>query len=265
MEAVSIDFDVSSDSDVSGRKEVSVLVDVLVLPPFEELAFHDAGVLLGRLEDGNGVISQVEGNDEASVDVFRHAGVELGSVSQDFLVVVHVLEEVSFGLFGKQLEHVTQRVHFVSEAVVGRNLNRPGLSGPWELNSAKFEVFLVLLLVEVLGELVHSLNSEHSPVSFNCTAGLDLVACQVIISNEVLSGLVHCEAGRQLSSFEEESEGVSSVISVMDFSNFYGVISQIVVDDIGHVIAPHEEAEDFAVVVEELLLGDHTATTEGFL
>lgn len=56
METVAVDLDVSSNCKVSWRNEVSVFVNVLVLSSLKELALHYSRVLLGRLEDGDGVI-----------------------------------------------------------------------------------------------------------------------------------------------------------------------------------------------------------------
>jgi hypothetical protein len=51
----------------------------------------------------------------------------------------------------------------------------------------------------------------------------------------------------------------------MDFSDFNGVVSQEVVNDEGEFVETRVEAEDSAVVIKELLLALHSATTEGLL
>lgn len=108
MKVIPVDLDVTSDGNVSGSDELVVLVDILVLSPLQELAFHDARVLLGWLEDLDGIVTEEEADDEASVNIFRGAGVESGCESENLLVVVDVLEEVSLGLVWQQLEYITE-------------------------------------------------------------------------------------------------------------------------------------------------------------
>jgi hypothetical protein len=107
MEAVPIDLDVSSDGEVSRTDKVQVFIHILVLPSLQELPFHHSRVLLGWLEDGDGVVSEVEGNNESAVDVLRNLGVEARGESQHFLVVVNVLEEVALGLVWEKFENVS--------------------------------------------------------------------------------------------------------------------------------------------------------------
>ena len=107
VEVVTIDLDVTADWDISWSNEFVVLVDVLILSSFEEWTLDDTGVLLSWLEDGDGVISQVEGDNESSVDVLWDLGVESGGISQYLLVVVYVLEEVDLWLLWNQVVHIT--------------------------------------------------------------------------------------------------------------------------------------------------------------
>ena len=51
----------------------------------------------------------------------------------------------------------------------------------------------------------------------------------------------------------------------MALTDLDGVIGQVVVDNVGDVLGFGEEAEDLAIVVEELLLASHLATTETLL
>jgi hypothetical protein len=193
MEAVAIDFYVSSNCKVSWRKKISIFVYILVLPSFQELAFHDARVLLGRLENRDRIIRQEERNNKSPVNVFRDSGVESGSVPEDLFVVVHILEEVPLWLVWQEFEHIAQAVHFISKPVMGRNLNRLWLSRSGVLNLPNFEVLLVLIFVEVLGKLVDSLDPKHSAVSLDRATWLNFVASQVIVPNEVLPWLVYGE------------------------------------------------------------------------
>jgi len=121
MERVSINLDIASNGHVCWRDERLVLVDVLVLAFVEEFTLNDARVLLSGLVDANVVIGQVEGDDEPTVNIFRHASVELGGETQDLLVVVHGLEEVTLGLLRDQLVHLAECVLLVTEPVIGRS------------------------------------------------------------------------------------------------------------------------------------------------
>ena len=147
---VAVDLHVSADGHVSGSDESSVLVNVLVLSAFEELALDDARVLLGRLLDRDAVVSQVERDDETTVDILGNAGVEASSETQDLLVIVHGLEEVTLGLLRDQFVDVTESVLLVTESVVGRDNHGLGLTRSGVLNLAEVEVHSVLGLVEVL-------------------------------------------------------------------------------------------------------------------
>lgn len=265
MEAVAVDLDVATERHVGRRDEGAVLVHVFVLGALEELALHDARVLLGWLEDRDGVVGEVKRNHEAAVHVLGHARVEARSEPQDLLVVVHVLEEVSLGLVRHQLVHVAEGVHLVSKPVVGRDLDGLGLSGLGLLDASDFEVLSLLSLVESLSEFVDSLDSEDSSEGVNDSAGLNLVPCQVVVADEVLAWLVHSEALGQLLSLQHLGEGIAPIIGVVHLSDFASVVSQIVVDNVGHVFALGVKAEDLPVVVEELLLGDHSAAAECLL
>jgi len=108
--------------------------------------------------------------------------------------------------------------------------------------------------IEVLGSLVDSFNFEDAAKSVDVTVWSDLVAGQVVVTNESLSWLVHIEAVWEFLSAEEESEGVTTVVGVMDFTDFNSVISQVVVDNVWKVLTASEETEDTAIVVKELFL-----------
>jgi len=175
LEAVSIDLDVFADEEVSWGDESHLVVNVLVLLSLQERSLNDSGVLLGWLEDGNSVISQVEGNDESSVEIFWNSGVELGSESQDLLVVVNVFEEVSLWLVWQELEHISERVNFVSESVVGWDNYWSIFSWLWHFDLTELEILSVLLSEELLSENVDSLNFKFSSECVDSAIGLDFV------------------------------------------------------------------------------------------
>ena len=52
---------------------------------------------------------------------------------------------------------------------------------------------------------------------------------------------------------------------MVNLSDLNGVVSQEVVDDEGQIVEATVEAEDTSIVIKELLLALHSATTEGLL
>lgn len=151
MEGVAVDLHVSSNSHVSWSDEGTVVVNVLVPVAVKELALDDARVLLGGLVDGDAVISQVEGDDEAAVNIFWDAGVETSCEPEDLFVIVNTLEEVALGLIWDELVDVAKRVLLVAEPVVWWDLGCDCLRWSWEFNASEWPVVSVLLGIERLG------------------------------------------------------------------------------------------------------------------
>lgn len=85
----SVDLDVTTDGQLSGSDELVALVNVLVLITAKEGSLDNAGVLDCGLKDRDAIVSQVERNDEATLDVLRDTCVESGSVTKDLLVIVY--------------------------------------------------------------------------------------------------------------------------------------------------------------------------------
>lgn len=261
MEAVTVDLDVATEGHVGGCDKAAIVpVRVLVLASLQELAFHYPGVLLCGLIYGDGVVGEKEGHDESAVDILWHLGVEPCNVPQHGLVIVDVLEEVSLGLLGEEAEDVTEGVNLVSEAVVGRDLSRCGVTGLRVLDLTQREVTSELSLKEVLGELVDTLNVEVSTESVNGGAWVNLIERQVIIAHENETRLSNCERVGDLPALKKLSEVVTAIIGGVHFSNFYGIIRQVVVHDERQIVPASVEAEDLAVIVQELLLRGDTAT-----
>ena len=227
----------------------------------EEFAFDDAGVLLGGLVDSNGVISQVERNDEAAVEVLGHFCVELGSEAQDSLIVVHGLEEVFLWSLRDELVHLTQAVLLITEAIV-RRLNRLHWLGRGsELNATEREIIAIRGSVEVLSELIDASYHIDAAVSVDIGCRCDFVCCQVVVTNEALAWLVSVVAIWELLTTEQEGKSISAIVRIVALTNLKSVISQVVVDSVGEIITRGEEAEHLAVFVQELLLGLNFAAT----
>lgn len=139
MIVVPIDLDVSANWQVSWSDEFISVIDVLVLGSLQEWSFNNTRVLLSWLENGNGIVGQIERNDESSVNILWDSCVESGSVSEHLLIVVNVLEEVNLWLLGDQVVDVTKGVKFVTKAVVGWDLDLNWASWSWESNVTEWE------------------------------------------------------------------------------------------------------------------------------
>jgi len=140
VEVVSIDLNVSADGQVSRCDDLVVLVDILVLAALEESALDDAGVLLGWLVNRNGVVRHEERDDEAAVDVLRHACVDAGCETEDLSLVINCLKEVLLGLLRDQTVDVAKGIDFITKAVVRRDLALGVLTRLRVLNLADLEV-----------------------------------------------------------------------------------------------------------------------------
>jgi len=227
----------------------------------EELAFDDARVLLGGLVDSNGVISEVERNDEATVEVLGNSSVELGGETQDSLIVVHGLEEVFLWSLRDELVHLTKTVLLVAEAIVGRLNRLDGLGRSCELNLTEREFIAILGSVVGLSELIDTGHHIDAAVSVDIGCGGDLVASQVVVTDEALAWLVSVVAIGKLLAAEQESKGIPAVVGEVALTDLKSVISQVVVDSVGEIVTSGEVAEHLAVFVQELLLGHNFAAT----
>ena len=265
VEGVAINFHIAANRHVCGCDERHVLVNVLVLSLVQELALDDTTVLLSRLVDANVVIGQVERDDKSAVDILGHASVELGGEAQDFLVVVHGLEEVNLWLLWDQLVHLTKSVLLITEAVVGRCHWLHWLRRLLELDLAEREIVSVVLSVELLGEGIHTVDHINAAVGVDVGCWRDLVARQVVIADEVLAWLVNIETVRELLSSQQHGKRISTVIRVVTLTNLERVVCQVVMHDVGQVVAAGEEAKYAAVIVQELLLRLDFAASKAFL
>ncbi len=114
---------------------------------------------------------------------------------------------------------------------MGRDLSRGGVTGLRVLDLTQREVTSELRLKEVLGELVDTLDVEVSAESLNGGAWVYLIECQVIIAHENETRLSDCERVGDLPALQKLSEVVTAIIGGVHFSNFYGIIRQVVVHD----------------------------------
>ncbi len=158
------------------------------------------------LEDAERVVAEVESNDEPSFDIFRNSCVKSCRETQNLLIIVNILEEVALGLVRHELVNIAERVNFVSKAVVWWHLKGLGFAWLREFNLSNVKVLAVVLLIEFLCELINTRHTEDTSEGIYLLAWFDLIAGQVIIADEVLPGLVHRKAFRELLAFEQQSK-----------------------------------------------------------
>ena len=113
--------------------------------------------------------------------------------------------------------------------------------------------------------MVNSCDHIDLSISIDVAGWSNLISSKVVVSDEGLSWLVNIETVWEFLSSEEESEGITSIVWMVDLADLYGIVSQVVVDHIWEIIANSEETEHLAVMIQELLLGCNLTTSKGFL
>jgi hypothetical protein len=123
-----------------------------------------------------------------------------------------------------------------------------------QLDRSDLKVPVVLLVVELLCEWVDSRDSECAAKSNNWLTWEDLIAGEIVVANEVLSWLIDSKALWEFLSLQEYRERVTTVVSVMDFTDFTCIICKIVVNNVWVIVTLRVISKNSAVIVEELLL-----------
>lgn len=104
---------------------------------------------------------------------------------------------------------------------------------------------------------------EKATKSIDWLVGVDLIAGQVVVTDEAEAGLVNIGSEGELLSSKELREGVTTVVRVMDLADLDSVISQVVLHDKRKIFRLAEEAEHFTIVIKELLLASNFTTAKG--
>jgi hypothetical protein len=113
-----------------------------------------------------------------------------------------------------------------------------------------------------VSELIDGSDVELASERLDVAIRFKLLPCEVVVSHVHEAGLGHLEVDRESLSLHEKSKVVTAIVRVVNLSDLNGVISQEVVDNEGEIIEATVEAEDTSIVIKELLLCLHTATTE---
>ena len=124
--------------------------------------------------------------------------------------------------------HLSQCINLVSKSVVRRLLDLSLLWYIWQCNVSKWEIISICLAVPSLGELINTFNLIDSSIGIDVANWSDFISSHIVISNELLAWLVHSEFIWELLSSQEEWEGITTIIWVVDFTDLYCIVSQIV-------------------------------------
>ena len=143
------------------------------------------------------------------------------------------------------------------------NLSLSRVSWLRVFNSAKVEVSIIFLQVKVEGELIHASDVELTAKGLNVATWVELVSCVVVVSHILQAWLSHLEVTRKSLSLHQKSKVIAAIVRVVHFSNFNRIICQEVVNDEGQLVKAGIETKHSSVVIKELLLALHSATTKG--
>ena len=173
-----------------------IVINILVLSPLKEWSFNNTGVLLGWFEDRDSIISKVERYNKSSVNILWDFCVESSCVSENFLIVVYVFEEINFWFLGNKLVDITERINFISKTIMWWNLNYNWVSWFWLFDISKWEMSWMVWQIIILCKFINSADIEASTISYKWMIKLNFIACEISISNKLLTWLVHCECLR---------------------------------------------------------------------
>ena len=146
------------------------------------------------LEDGDGIISQIERNDKSTVNVLWDFSVESSSISENLFVIINIFKEVYLGFFSDKLIDVTERIDFVSKTVVWWNLNYNRVSGFWLFDVTEWEMSLVSAQIVILSEFVDPVDIENSSISYKRLVKTYLVTGKISVTDEFMSRLIDLES-----------------------------------------------------------------------
>lgn len=84
-----------------------------------------------------------------------------------------------------------------------RNLDRLGLTWLGELDTSNIKELVVFGFIEIMGELIDTSDTERATEGLDYSLRLNFIACQVVVSDEILARLVHCKLQRELLSLQQ--------------------------------------------------------------
>ena len=146
------------------------------------------------LEDGDGIVGQIERNDKSTVNVLWDFSVESSSISEDLFVIINIFKEIYLRFFSNKLIYITERINLVTKTVVWWNLNYNWVSGFWLFDVTEWEMSLVSAQIVVLSEFVNTVDIENSAVGYKRFVETYLVTGEVSVTDEFMSWLVDLES-----------------------------------------------------------------------
>jgi hypothetical protein len=99
----------------------------------------------------------------------------------------------------------------------------------WILDLSEREVISVVFSIELLREIINTLNFEDLTIGMNIASWCNLITSQVVVACEVLTWLVDIKTIWEFLSAEKQSKGITAIVRVVDFTDFNCVIGQVVV------------------------------------
>jgi hypothetical protein len=145
---------------------------------------------LSWLEDGDGIVGQIERNDKSTVNVLWDFSVESSSISEDLFVIINIFKEIYLRFFSNKLIDVTKRINLISKSVVWWNLNYNWVSCFWLFDVTEWEMSLMSVQIVVLSEYVDTIDIENSSIGYKRLIKTYLVTGKVSITDEFMSRLV---------------------------------------------------------------------------
>ena len=142
------------------------------------------------LEDGDGIVGQIERNDKSTVNVLWDFSVESSSISEDLFVIINIFKEIYLRFFSNKLIDVTKRINLISKSIVRWNLNYNWVSSFWLFDVTEWEMSLMSAQIVVLSEYIDTIDIENSAISYKRLIKTYLVTSKVSITDEFMSRLI---------------------------------------------------------------------------
>ena len=84
--------------------------------------------------------------------------------------------------------------------------------------------------------LIDSQNSISAVEGNNWLSWINLITCQIVVSNKVKTWLVDVRSEGELLSLKKLGESVTTIIRVVDFTNLNSIVGHIVMDNEGKIL-----------------------------
>jgi len=240
--------------------EVSIIIQgILIFALFKELSSINSWISLIWFINHDGIIIQVECDDEFSLSIFRSGIFEFSNELQ-VILVVHPLIVILIGGLTQKPIAMAEGIFFTAKSIVGRRNIFNFRLWLWQFNLSKWEFVIILLLVVILSKFITSHNKESSAKDIKISSISNIIRADKIVLNRQ-SRLVKSESLWQSSSLHHQSKAIFTRVSIVDFSDFNSIISKIVMQDV-IITALTEESQNLSVILQELFLALLSSTSK---